>query len=187
MSDRYILSIDPGLSSGIALGFASETEPYSLIKVWQFGGGAKALAEWIEDWKNRRTLNGPLPDAINHTICEKFTPLQNAGFNLTLDSVEPLRGEGVLLALGVMPDHPDPTWRRPANMYKYGGKSLPEKKKRAYQFLKDNGMHLTGKTVGCPDAFDARSATLHGIAYAIDVLEHKPTFDLVSSWVEGQG
>lgn len=192
MTDRYVLSIDPGKSTGIALGVFSETEPYRLRNVAQWEGGLIRLRDEFNRTRGRldeslATLFGLSGVRVQDrwtTICEKFTPLQNQGFNLTLDAVEPLRCEGWLVGEGWMPDYPDPTWRRPASMYKYGGKSLPEKKKRAYAFLKDSGMHITGTTVGQPDAFDARSATLHGISYVIDVLEHKPTFDLVASWNE---
>lgn len=189
MTVQHILSIDPGKSSGIALGTFNDTEPYSLVNTWQFGGGLIGLRGWVvsrafyDSYSDGEWVGKGIPGGVT-TICEKFTPLQNTGFNLTLDSVEPLRGEGYLVGVGLMPDYPDPVWRRPNEMYLYGGKTLPEKKKRAYKFLKDNGMHLTGKTVGQPDAFDARSATLHGISYVMKVLGHKPTYQMVSEWNE---
>ena len=118
-------------------------------------------------------------------VCsEKFVPLGGKGFAQTLASTEPLRREGALIALGVMPDYPDPRWRRPNSMYLYGGKNLAEKKKRSRQFLKDTGNYVTGKDVGCKDSNDAMSATLHGISYTAQVLKHEPTYRLISDWVE---
>ena len=46
---EYILSIDPGLSSGVALlSYTDDTTP-KLVKAWQFKGGADALNTWIDD------------------------------------------------------------------------------------------------------------------------------------------
>ena len=188
MTDTYILSFDPGKSSGIALGKFSESEPYSLIRAWQIEGGASALTEWV-------LVNYSLSDDfllsdvnkfVDEVVCEKFTPLQHSNFNLTMDAVEPLRCEGALVALGVMPDYPGLTWRVPAAMYLYGGNTLAEKKKAGRKFLKENGMYLTGKSVGCKDAHDAQSAIWHGISYAVKVLQHRPTFDMVSDWLDKQ-
>lgn len=189
VTNQYVLSIDPGKSSGIALGKYSETEPYSLMEAWQFSGGAASLKGVF---KNATTRLGGIPSGFGLSgfrvadrftiISEKFTPLQNKGFGLTMDSVEPLRGEGVLLAFDVMPDYPHETWRRPNEMYLYGGDDLVAKRKRAHLFLKENGMYVTGKTVGCPDANDARSAILHGLSYVARVKKHQPTFDLIAGW-----
>lgn len=196
MTDQYILACDPGKSSGYAL------IGYSKSKVWlerafQVEGGIAGFLEW---WKDHYVTNLGIPtfavgDEDEDTwvclhrnecivISEKFTPLSGGGFNQTLDSVEPLRGEGALIALGLMPDYPDPKWRRPDRQYLYGGANLAEKKRRAHRFLKDSGFYVTGKDVGCKDANDARSAMLHGLSYLAQVVKHKPTYDLISNWTE---
>lgn len=173
----YILSFDPGKSSGIAFVAFDESAVY-LDDVWQVENGVIGLWDWVET--NVYTVG-----ASNTTIIsEKFTPLSGGGFNQTLDSVEPLRAEGALIALGLMPDYPDPRWRRPDRQYLYGGGSLAEKKRRAHRFLKDSGFYVTGKDVGCKDANDARSAMLHGLSYLAQVVKHKPTYDLISNWTE---
>lgn len=188
MTDTYILSFDSGKSSGIALGKVTDNSPYALIEAWQLEGGVSRLTQWVrayhdsgEDtwWVGRNPLEVT-------TVAEKFTPLQHSNFNLTMDAVEPLRCEGALVALDVMPDYPSPEWRRPQDMYLYGGNTLVEKKKAGRKFLKDNGMYLTGKSVGCKDAHDAQSAIWHGISYAVKVLQHRPTFDMVSDWLDKQ-
>lgn len=189
MSDTYILSFDPGKSSGIAFGKITDNHPYRLVEAWQVEGGVTRIGQWVrayhasdddEWWVGRDGLK------VDHVISEKFTPLQHSNFNLTMDAVEPLRCEGALVTLGVMPDYPNEKWRRPADMYVYGGANLAEKKKRGRQFLKDHGMYRTGKQVGCKDSNDATSATWHGISYAIKGLGHKPTFDMVSDWLDKQ-
>ena len=192
MADQYILSIDPGKSSGIALGVIGGNKPYDLVKAWQVEGGVVGLSEWLYDnfvsrsetdhdhWNFWELEQG----GLDARVCsEKFTPLQNKGFAQTLDSTEPLRCEGALIALGVMPDYPAHEWRRPQVMYLYGGKTLAEKKKRGKDFLKSRGMYLTGKDVGRKDANDALSATWHGISYAAQILKHAPTFRAISDWV----
>lgn len=190
---KYVLACDPGKSSGFALVGYNKTEVW-LEKAWQVEGGVSGLIRWT----NRGVLPlrlassgiyGMLGSIKYHAddltvISEKFTPLSGGGFNQTLDSVEPLRGEGALIALGLMPDYPDPKWRRPDRQYLYGGANLAEKKRRAHRFLKDSGFYVTGKDVGCKDANDARSAMLHGLSYLAQVVKHKPTYDLISNWTE---
>lgn len=176
MTDQYILGIDPGKSSGLAVIGYNNQYPW-LDYVVQIEGGVLALVEWLK-------IHWPATLPIETVISEKFTPLSGGGFNQTLDSVEPLRGEGALIALGLMPDYPDPKWRRPDRQYLYGGGSLAEKKRRAHRFLKEAGFYVTGKDVGCKDANDARSAMLHGLSYLAQVVKHKPTYDLISDWTE---
>ena len=173
---QFILSIDPGKSTGVAYGLVYLDMPYRLEEAWQFGGGLDGLLDAIPG-----PLSGVIP--ARHTICEKFQPISHANYSLTTDSVEPLRCEGALIALGIMADFPGPTWRKPADQYFVGGKTLPEKKKRSRKFLKDTGNYRLPKQLGAPDNNDAISATLHGINYAIKVLESKATFDLVREWV----
>lgn len=170
----YLLSIDPGKSSGVALLSYAPGSVSVLEDSWQIEGGAFALANWFIS--NR-------PNGVE-IVSEKYVPLPGKGFHHTLDSVEPLRGEGFLVGAGLMPDYPDPKWRRADRMYLHGGKSLAEKRKRSHRYLKESGYYVTGADVGCKDANDVRSAILHGLSYLTQVLNHRPTFDSISSWVE---
>lgn len=191
MTDQYILSIDPGKSSGIVLLAYNDREVW-LEGAWQFGGGVAGLIQWVVSTLNLDPGRDGLSvqqylrsnNAEPFIIAEKFTARNTQGFSYTTDSLEPLRGEGALIALGLMPDYPDPKWRRPDRQYLYGGANLAEKKRRAHRFLKDSGFYVTGKDVGCKDANDARSAMLHGLSYLAQVVKHKPTYDLISNWTE---
>lgn len=165
---------DPGRSSGFARLWFTDTTVAVLDSRRQIEGGAAALSDFIQTQKPKADI----------TVSEKYVPLPGKGFHHTLDSVEPLRGEGVLIALGLMPDYPDPKWRRADRMYLHGGKSLAEKRKRSHRYLKESGYYVTGADVGCKDANDVRSAILHGLSYLAQVLNHRPTFDSISSWVE---
>lgn len=48
----YVLSIDPGISTGIALLSYDDETPAQLVQGWQFGGGVTGLIRWIGDhWR----------------------------------------------------------------------------------------------------------------------------------------
>lgn len=193
---RYILSLDPGKSSGVAL-LSYGDHPVELVQAWQPEGGLMGLVEWFRD----HTEDSPfftgwvLPelgevgyfyDEAPTVICEKFVPLSGGGFSQTLDSTEPLRIEGALVWEGLMPDYSaaEKRWQRPNAMYRYGGQSLAEKKKRARAFLKANDLYVMPKDLGTKDSNDAMSATLHGVAYLATTVKHKPTWELIQKWGE---
>lgn len=200
---RALVTIDPGLSSGITIGTYSETEPYQRTHAFQIEGGLKGfLSRFSYDYDseyctNYLTINWPEnlrgrekdlyaffhsssnSDHEVEFIVEKFTPRPNGGGSgLKLSTVEPLRIEGALIALGIVDDYvqgrQNPQWVQPSAQYFAGGKSLPEKKKASREFLKKHDLHLTGKMVGCKDADDAISATLHSIGYMRQI-RHLPS------------
>lgn len=187
----YLLSIDPGKSSGCALFEYSEDSPAELLKAWQFKGGLGGFLEWrydhidIEYGEERGWIfyDAEIYGTVSFhgdgmtTVAEKFTPLQNSGFGLTLDSVEPLRIEGAMVALGMLPDYGPkvPGWQRPGEMYWAPGKNATEKRKNQTAWIKERfpELHLTGKMVNSPDADDARSALWHGMVWLRK--HHKPS------------
>lgn len=201
MTDNFVLSIDPGLSTGVAL-IAYNDERVWLEGAWQFGGGVKGLIDWTdrflslavydldeEEGVNWVAVSG-WPEWVRFTaITEKFTARNTQGFSYRTDALEPLRCEGALIALGLMPDYTvsEKRWRDPAVQYLVGGSSKADKKKRQHKFLKDSGFYRTGKDLGTPDADDFRSAAAHGIAYLARELKHKPTFEFLTEWVENNG
>lgn len=177
MTSQYILSFDPGVSTGVSLVEVPENEPASVVSGWQFTGGPVALLEWVS---SHRELLG----SVDHVCVEKFKPISHSNYALTLSSVTPLVCEGVLLATGVIPTYPEWSgFRKPGDHYVVGGASLADKKKRLRKFLKDTGNYRMPKELGTPDSDDFVSATGHAFAYAIKELKHKPTFDLVREWV----
>lgn len=183
---KTLISIDPGQSSGIAIGTYSDTEPFKLTHAFQIEGGLLGLLDrvyFLTDGDygegdfcglqvNPAGWNGLSPVLYSTpqgeevvTICEKFTPRQA----LSLAAAEPLRIEGYLVGTGVIPDYvqgkKNPLWMQPAEQYFTGGKDLAEKKKRARLWRIEHGLHLTGKMVGCADADDANSAIQHAVAW----------------------
>lgn len=198
---EYVLSIDPGVSTGIALLSFEKDSPAELVEGWQFTGGVQGLLSWfIQNISNGIDLGvfvgarfdpspvswwlGETDEENTRVIAEKFTARNTKGFSYTTASLEPLRGEGALIALGLMPDYSlaEKRWRDPSLQYFAGGSGKAERKKRQHSFLKANGFYRTGKDFGAADADDVRSAMAHGIAYIMRDLKHKPTWDMVSSW-----
>ena len=203
---RYLLSVDPGLSTGVAfLSYTDDTSPV-LEGAWQFPGGVVGLLAWMRvhtyqyiEGAECFVINPPFhpdsgPDLGDYAsewtdevtiIAEKFTARNTRGFSYTTASLEPLRGEGALIALGLMPDYTpkEKRWVDPKYQYLVGGKDLPDKKKRQHKFLKDSGFYRTGKDLGAPDADDFRSSASHGLAYLLRG-GHTPTLNLVRDWID---
>lgn len=175
---EYVLSVDPGVSTGIALIRYAPDDPPTLEGAWQFGGGVAGLIDWYHDHETGGCT----------VIAEKFAARNTRGFAYTTASLEPLRGEGALIALGLMPDYTpkEKRWLNPGLQYLAGGKDLADKKKRQHALLKDIGFYRTNKdfpdSLSKDGADDFRSAAAHGLAYLARELHHKPTFELLSSW-----
>lgn len=189
---EYVLSIDPGVSTGIALLSFEPNAQAELVEGWQFTGAVVGLTGWLMENLVDETVilpNGRVVTGVR-IVTEKFTARNTKGFSYTTASLEPLRGEGALIALGLMPDYSvgEKRWRDPKHQYLVGGTDLPDKKKRMHSFLNDVGMRRTNKDF--PDsptkdgADDFRSACGHGVAYIARELKHKPTFDMISEWTE---
>jgi len=167
----WIIAFDPGVSTGISMGRFSENRPFEHVNSWQVSGGLMGLilGKYLEDFREDSSGNE------YHIISEKFVPLSGGGFHHTLDSVEPLRIEGALIARGLMPDYPDPRWQRASSQVIKGGRTPAERKKNSDNLLREHGMWMTGKDVWQPDANDANSATKHILWYMKNTLKHEPT------------
>lgn len=193
----YVLSIDPGVSTGVALlSYDDDTAP-ELVQGWQIGGGLAGFLEWTEtnlilsvhDYDQETDFVGisDWPGWVPFTtISEKFQPINHSNYALTTVSVEPLRVEGAMVALGMMLDYAveEKQWRRPIDQYVFGGKTKAERKKRMHSALKELGFYRTGKDLGAPDADDFRSACAHALSYLAKAKNHKPTWMLISDWAE---
>lgn len=181
----YLLSFDPGMSTGVALIEYGDDLPATLVEAWQFSGGVQGLDTWIGEEVTRLSAWGPDLDLAvgvslqakygDHIICERFTARPTAGFSYTTASLEPLECQGLLKAYGLMPfDMTDDRWRDPKIMYFAGGTDKAEKKKRMHAWLREAGFYVTGKQLHAPNADDARSAIAHGIAF-LRGIKHGPT------------
>lgn len=180
------LSIDPGKENGICL-FRYDEEGFRVVRLWQFPGGAEMLHAWCVGnnlgpgsgglmMTTRIDSDGdPVDVYLDALVVEKFTPHDNEGFSLTLDSVEPLVGEGVLIAHNLKQFI---TWRQPSQQYFMGPSTnpLPVKKKLAKRFLETHDLLPKGSQFGRKDPNDAISATLHAVAW-LRHIRHMPSIN----------
>ena len=181
---KTLISIDPGMSTGLIAGTYSDDTPFELTHAFQIEGGVEGFVmrcytDYIH--VNGKTVSrfftprGGITLSNDLTVLvEKFTARGAAAgpFALKTDALEPLRIEGALLAMGV-----PVTWVSPAQQYFIGGKDKAEKKKRQHAWLKENGYAIMPKDLGTKDADDARSALAHCISW-LRRQKHKPTLDL---------
>lgn len=142
------------MSSGVCEFAWADDAPLMVLRRFQFLGGASTLHSVVKALIKEQEYNV--------LVVEKFTPRQNEDFNLTRDSAEPLRGEGVLIGLGL---EGLIQWAEPSQQYFMGGDTLKEKKQRSRWFLKQHDLYITGKAFSQPDADDVISAQLHAIAW----------------------
>lgn len=183
---KTLISVDPGQSTGLITGTYSDDTPFELTHAFQIEGGVEEFTRNVKTSENgygdrliriRFTPDEDvvLGDEVEMTVLvEKFNARgsANAGFSYTSKSLEPLRIEGALIAMGV-----PITWVQPPQQYFLPGSSKAEKKKRQHAWLKETGFYIAPKDVGCSDADDARSALAHCISY-LRRQKHKPTLEL---------
>lgn len=154
---KTLISIDPGVSSAIAVFDYTDTTPAKLREVDQFRGGTEVLMERFEDLVERC--------AYFDIICEDFQARPQTGFSYTTASLEPLVAIGALLGGGWINRRDKTQMVSPKFQYFAGDGS----KKAQHAWLKEVGLYYTNKNF--PDspakdhADDARSAMAHGIAW----------------------
>lgn len=177
---KTLISIDPGLSTGLCVGTYSDTDPFKLTHFFQIEGGVAGFLEAVDEREGGVQIcaNGSHfefypSETSNEVIAEKFTARggANSGFTYKTRDLEPLRVEGAILAMGL-----NPTWVSPAQQYFSGGEGKAKKKQAQHRWLKENGLYVTGKMVGCDNADDVRSAIAHAIAFLVRS-KHRPTIE----------
>ena len=197
---KTLISIDPGVSTGIAIGTYSDTEPYKLTHYFQITGGVEGFLERFHydeiDELDYLTIKNPVPlspgeamygffsstgyDQLTDTeyvpftiLVEKFTArsVSQGEFSYRTRDLEPLRIEGAILAMGIKP-----TWVSPPQQYFSGGEGKAKKKQAQHKWLKEHGLYVAPKDVGSADADDVRSAIAHSISY-LRRSRHMPTIN----------
>lgn len=152
-----VLSIDPGMETGITLLDGVTLEKWQ----WQFEGGLEGFKSW-----RRET-----PELHEHvTVCEKFHPRQMAR-SYKMDELEPIRIEGYLEA-----SRHEISWRAPEQRHLFNKGDEGFKKTAA--FLKWAGLWAVGSDFGRPNANDANASMMHAIAELRD-RKNRPTISLL--------
>lgn len=207
---KTLISLDPGVSTGLCVGTYSDTEPFKLTHFFQIEGGVEGFLKNVrvthgEDWSmlsygvihlpERKSVELYRNELYYHdgweeceedhfcpeedrsegvtVIAEKFTARggANTGFSYRTKDLEPLRIEGAMLAMGL-----EPNWVSPPQQYFSGGEGKAKKKQAQHRWLKEKGLYVTGKMVGCDNADDVRSAIAHAIAFLVRQ-KHRPTIE----------
>jgi len=168
MSIDYVMAVDPGKATGVAIGRFTEDKPLEVIYTAIIPGGTQGFCEWLHvtnDGKHMTELdcmkNHPEEygniDYHLDVVCESFQ-LRGAKF---VPDLEPVRIEGVLI------DHFGHimNWQTPST-----------KTMVSDEFLKEHGLWVTGKDVDHADGRDANDAMIHLFAYAMKI-RHIPTLE----------
>lgn len=164
----FLMTIDPGMSTGVTLGKYWETKEYERLEFWQVPGGLDGFHQWLKSRMN----DWNVWDSV--VVCEKFVPLPTPRSFKTHD-LEPIRIEGAVAVL-----FRNVVWQRASAQVLAGGETPAQRKKNSDDVLRRMGLWTTGKQVGQKDANDVNSATKHAVSY-LRSIKHEPTL----KWLEG--
>jgi hypothetical protein len=165
----YLLSIDPGKNTGIAIGYYDAITPYILKERWQVHGGVAGFCKWWDE--NAAVLT---PTII---VCEKFI-LDSS--NRFLADLTPVEIEGALTAM-MFPFHTYIVWQPrtdKAALTGYPATALTKsaRQRARFDFLKRFGLFKPGT-----DNDDGNDAITHALVY-LKRRRHAPT--LQAFWPE---
>ena len=155
-----ILSIDPGMSTGLVRATVEDDAPPTIAWKEQIEGGLNGLIEF--------SLWDYVSD-MDRVVCEKFHPRQMAR-SYRMDELEPLRIEGYVLSANHVT-----LFRQPEQRHLFKESDAFEK---SAAFLKWAGYWSTGSEFGYKDANDANSAMMHLFSY-LRSMKHRPTIRLL--------
>lgn len=146
-----LLSIDPGLATGYAIGTYGDDSPYALEQTFTLQDGVYGVAEIVE--------SGDLFDRVDELVLENFIVRPH-------QPVDPIALEVIGYIKGVAPFRPIMRLRS-------------DKGKKGFfdAILKEHGLWQTGKMVGHKDGRDANDAIIHALSWLCFKKEHRPTID----------
>lgn len=150
-----ILTIDPGMSTGVVYAEADDRELMILERL-QVEGGLEGFVEYMRD----------ASFAYDYTVCERFRIMSKV---YRQREVEPLRIEGAMYYLTDTEVH----WQYNEAML-IGGRhgSAAKNKRAADRVLKELGIWTTGSQIGDKDADDVNSAMKHLIHF-LNMMDNK--------------
>ena len=156
----YLLSIDPGRSTGIALGFYDSITPYRLVGRWNVLGGVEGFIHW---WGTTEIL-------FDEIVAESFVLDPDNKFSADLT---PVQIEGVLINLLWSSDL-SIIWQPRTD--KAGLKPYPrncmtstQRQRFRFDFLDQFGLFAAGAAND-----DSNDAITHGLVH-LKRVKHMPT------------
>lgn len=165
-----LLTIDPGLSTGVALGFYDDTTPYTLLERWNVLGGVPGFVQFIGE--------GHVASA-DQLVSESFVLRDN---DFAADLV-PVRVEGAILTLQALGSPHLPArvtaWQPPSDKgsligYPADCVSNTQRQRFRFDFLDRFGLFIPGTAQD-----DAHDAITHSIVF-LRRKRHRPT--LLKYW-----
>lgn len=161
-----LVSIDPGMETGIFIGHFSSRTPLTPVGWVQVQGGFDGVERWIDE--------SPLIDIAQRVVFERFTP-RPMERSYKRDELEALVIEGLVRRVRKHELH-----FQPPTAMNLGGEPQAARK-----LLKKLNWWQTGRMVGSGDANDANAATLHAIAHMRHI-KHAPTIEMILPHLLGE-
>lgn len=145
----YLVSVDPGLATGVTLGSYDDIHAWERIDFWLIKNGLDGFLDWY---------HGVAPDRAYSAcwVSERFI-LRDNDF---IANTEPLRIEGAMIALGL-----DPIFQQRTD------KALCKD-----EVLKRHKLWVTGKQCGHTDGRDVNDSCIHALA-RMKKLKHLPSLE----------
>ncbi|ALJ19569.1 hypothetical protein [Microbacterium sp. No. 7] len=156
-----LLAVDPGLQTGVTLGWYDDTTPYQLLERWQIGGGLTGFIDWVRK-------NG-WPQLVDKIVVEKFVARRN-------DFVADIAGvpiEGVIAWLarehGQEVHWQTRTDKGRLTPYPKEANTLTRRQRVRFDFLKRFGLFAPGTQND-----DSNDCITHSLVY-LKRTRHEPT------------
>ncbi len=151
-----LLSLDPGLNTGIALGYYDDTTPYSLQNRWQVHGGLDGFVDWLD-------IHSASVGGWDEIVSEKF--ILSSANRFTPDTT-PLLIEGALQAFLWLEDIPANLYWQPNTAkadligYPATAKTKAQRQRLRFDFLKEHGLFVPGE-----DNTDSNDCCVHALVF----------------------
>jgi len=157
----FQLSVDPGLNSGVALGFYDATTPYQLIKRYQVHDGLEGFVSWMH--------TPAAPYEVNEAVVERFVSVRN-DFAPDITGI-PIEG---VIRLWAWEDKFPVYWQTRMDKsalvgYPAGAITKAERQRVRFDFLKKHDLFAPGT-----ENDDSNDAICHGLI-SLKRRKHMPT------------
>lgn len=160
----WLLSIDPGLNTGIALGFYDATTPYQLHKRWQVHRGTDGFIDWMQREMDRIPLD--------EIVYEKFV-LRSSPDDPEVPNIEGVPIEGLIALMARERDAKLIAQTRAAKGdligYSPAATSKAQRQRERFDFLDRFGMFKPGTEFD-----DSNDAITHALV-SLKSRRHIPT------------
>ena len=165
-----IMAIDPGLNTGVCLGYYDATTPFRLLERWQVHHGLEGFLRWLD-----ANVDNNL-EHVDEVVVEKFVYDPNAD-NADISGV-PIEG---VVALWARQIGATVIWNTRFDKgalvgYPNSAKTKAQRQRVRFDFLKEKGVFAAGT-----ENDDSNDAITHAIV-SLKARRHMPTL----RWISGK-